>query len=81
MTDSTRTPTSEHHGKAVALAVAAAVGGFLFGFDSSVINGAVDAIEGHFDLAAYDAYLNGRMSDTETPDERFAPALAALPAI
>ncbi|SKC75308.1 sugar porter family MFS transporter [Krasilnikoviella flava] len=38
------------HRKATALATAAAVGGFLFGFDSSVINGAVDAIEGQFDL-------------------------------
>ncbi len=38
------------HRKAVGLALSAAVGGFLFGFDSSVINGAVDAIEGQFDL-------------------------------
>jgi MFS transporter, SP family, sugar:H+ symporter len=38
------------HRKATALAFAAAVGGFLFGFDSSVINGAVDAIEGQFGL-------------------------------
>jgi tryptophan synthase beta chain len=36
---------------------------------------------GHFDLAAYDAYLNGRMVDEETPDSRFAPALAELPTI
>ncbi len=36
--------------RAVGLSVAAAVGGFLFGFDSSVINGAVDSIEGHFEL-------------------------------
>jgi tryptophan synthase beta chain len=36
---------------------------------------------GHFDLAAYDAYLSGRMVDTEVPDERFAPALAELPTI
>ncbi len=36
--------------RAVALSVAAAVGGFLFGFDSSVINGAVDSIQSHFDL-------------------------------
>ncbi|MCU0283449.1 MAG: TrpB-like pyridoxal phosphate-dependent enzyme [Candidatus Nanopelagicales bacterium] len=36
---------------------------------------------GHFDLAAYDAYLNGRMVDEETPDERFAPSLAELPTI
>ncbi|HEY8719697.1 sugar porter family MFS transporter [Pengzhenrongella sp.] len=40
------------HGKAVGLAIAAAVGGFLFGFDSSVINGAVDAIKGEFALSA-----------------------------
>jgi tryptophan synthase beta chain len=36
---------------------------------------------GHFDLAAYDAYLNGRMVDEETPDARFAPSLAELPTI
>lgn len=36
--------------RAVGLSLAAAVGGFLFGFDSSVINGAVDSIEGHFEL-------------------------------
>ncbi|TDE38147.1 sugar porter family MFS transporter [Actinomadura sp. 6K520] len=38
---------------AVLLAAAAALGGFLFGFDSSVINGAVDAIEGDFGLSAF----------------------------
>lgn len=38
--------------KAIGLAVAAAVGGFLFGFDSSVINGAVDAIQGEFGLGS-----------------------------
>ncbi len=36
-----------------ALAIAAAVGGFLFGFDSSVINGAVDAIGEQFGLSAF----------------------------
>lgn len=36
--------------RAIGLSVAAAVGGFLFGFDSSVINGAVDSIESNFDL-------------------------------
>ncbi|GAA1976980.1 sugar porter family MFS transporter [Isoptericola halotolerans] len=40
------------HRKAIALSFAAAVGGFLFGFDSSVINGAVSAIEGQFDLSS-----------------------------
>jgi SP family sugar:H+ symporter-like MFS transporter len=50
---SARPATGKHpsHNKAIGLAVAAAVGGFLFGFDSSVINGAVDAIEGEFSLA------------------------------
>ncbi|WP_127792377.1 sugar porter family MFS transporter [Agromyces sp. LHK192] len=38
--------------KVIALAVAGAVGGFLFGFDSSVVNGAVDAIEHQFELEA-----------------------------
>ncbi|MBE2999498.1 sugar porter family MFS transporter [Nocardiopsis sp. HNM0947] len=32
------------------IAAAAAMGGFLFGYDSSVINGAVDAIQGRFDV-------------------------------
>ncbi|MCK6079486.1 sugar porter family MFS transporter [Microbacterium sp. EYE_5] len=36
--------------RAIGLSVAAAVGGFLFGFDSSVINGAVDSIEQNFEL-------------------------------
>ncbi|MFJ4161397.1 sugar porter family MFS transporter [Microbacterium testaceum] len=36
--------------RAIGLSVAAAVGGFLFGFDSSVINGAVDAVDGNFEL-------------------------------
>lgn len=38
--------------RVTALATAAAVGGFLFGFDSSVINGAVDAIGKEFGLGA-----------------------------
>jgi tryptophan synthase beta chain len=36
---------------------------------------------GHFDLAAYDAFLDGRMTDEEVTDERFAAALADLPAV
>ncbi len=36
---------------------------------------------GHFDLAAYDAFLNGRLVDTEVPDERFAGSLSELPTI
>ncbi|MFF8286551.1 sugar porter family MFS transporter [Streptomyces albus] len=41
------------HGKAIGISIAAAVGGFLFGFDSSVINGAVDALSGHFHMGAF----------------------------
>lgn len=36
--------------KVLALSIAAALGGFLFGFDSSVINGAVKAIDEDFNL-------------------------------
>ncbi len=36
---------------------------------------------GHFDLAAYDAYLNGAMVDEEVSDARFAEALATLPTV
>ncbi|MEV0598654.1 sugar porter family MFS transporter [Streptomyces sp. NPDC050315] len=46
-------PSSGHHGKAVGISIAAAVGGFLFGFDSSVINGAVDSLSSHFELNAF----------------------------
>ena len=42
--------------RAAALSVAAAVGGFLFGFDSSVINGAVSSIEATY---TKDALLTG----------------------
>ena len=60
------------------LAVAGAVGGFLFGFDSSVVNGAVDAIKDEFALSeavtgfavavallgcAAGAYLAGKIAD------------------
>lgn len=34
------------------LAFSGALGGFLFGFDSSVVNGAVDSIQGRFDLSS-----------------------------
>ena len=36
---------------------------------------------GHFDLAAYDAYLGGRMTDEPVSEERFAAALATVPAL
>ncbi len=64
--------------RATVLAVSAALGGFLFGFDSSVINGAVDAVQGEFELgdtligfsvaiallgSAFGAWLGGRLAD------------------
>ena len=64
--------------KVIALAVAGAVGGFLFGFDSSVVNSAVDAVRKQFSLTAsvigfamasaligcaVGAYLAGRLAD------------------
>ncbi len=36
---------------------------------------------GHFDLAAYDAYLGGRMSDEAVTAERLAAGLATVPAL
>ena len=36
---------------------------------------------GHFDMAAYDAYLRGAMVDEDVTDERLAPALAGIPAV
>lgn len=64
--------------RVIGLAVAGAVGGFLFGFDSSVVNGAVDAIASQFALSqavtgfavaiallgcAAGAYLAGKVAD------------------
>ncbi len=66
--------------KVIGLAVAGALGGFLFGFDSSVVNGAVDAIQGQFRLGdaltgftiavallgcAVGAYMAGKIADAK----------------
>jgi SP family sugar:H+ symporter-like MFS transporter len=71
-------PPHPYKNKAIGLAVAAAVGGFLFGFDSSVINGAVNAIEDQFEInpavtglvvaiallgCAFGAWLGGKLAD------------------
>jgi tryptophan synthase beta chain len=36
---------------------------------------------GHFDMAAYDAYLGGTMVDEDVPDSRFAEPLTRLPQV
>ena len=43
---------TEHLGHVVMIAGAAALGGFLFGYDTSVINGGVDAIQQHFNVGS-----------------------------
>lgn len=42
----------EHLGHVVFITAAAAMGGFLFGYDSSVINGAVEAIRDRYDIGS-----------------------------
>ena len=44
--------TDYNTGRVVYLAAVAALGGFLFGFDSAVINGAVDALQSKFDISS-----------------------------
>ncbi|MEO3800501.1 sugar porter family MFS transporter [Nonomuraea sp. B1E8] len=68
----------EHLSHVVFITAAAAVGGFLFGYDSSVINGAVVGIQNHFRVgpvvigfvvaiallgSALGAWMGGRMAD------------------
>jgi len=36
---------------------------------------------GHFDLAAYESYLDGRMVDEDVPDSRFADSMASIPQV
>lgn len=50
---SPRTQDSPATYAVVGFAVVAALGGFLFGFDTSVINGAVDAVQGDYDLSSF----------------------------
>ncbi|GAA3818914.1 sugar porter family MFS transporter [Streptomyces coacervatus] len=47
-----RAARPEHLGRVTFIAAAAAMGGFLFGYDSSVINGAVEAIRGRYDIGS-----------------------------
>jgi SP family sugar:H+ symporter-like MFS transporter len=42
----------DHLGHVIFIAAAAAMGGFLFGYDSSVINGAVEAVRDRYDIGS-----------------------------
>lgn len=69
---------SYHMGHVILITISAAIGGFLFGFDSSVINGANAALRIHFNTSDFDiawavsltllsaaagAYFAGRLAD------------------
>ncbi|HET6861329.1 MAG TPA: sugar porter family MFS transporter [Streptomyces sp.] len=47
-----RTAHPDHLGHIIFITAAAAMGGFLFGYDSSVINGAVEGIRGKYDVGS-----------------------------
>ncbi|CAG7609268.1 sugar porter family MFS transporter [Actinacidiphila bryophytorum] len=47
-----KSPRPEHLGHVIFITAAAAMGGFLFGYDSSVINGAVEAIRDKYDIGS-----------------------------
>jgi SP family sugar:H+ symporter-like MFS transporter len=49
---------SENLGRVILISTAAAIGGFLFGFDSGVINGTVDALQGAFNSDAVGTGFN-----------------------
>lgn len=50
MTDTTSTSDGRLGSKLIAVVITAALGGFLFGFDSSIVNGTVEAIRDQFAL-------------------------------
>ena len=43
---------NKSHGAVIMVSIAAALGGFLFGYDTAVINGTVDAIQAEFGTSA-----------------------------
>jgi SP family sugar:H+ symporter-like MFS transporter len=55
---SLETPGGENLGRVILISTSAAIGGFLFGFDSGVINGTVDALRGAFNSDAVGTGFN-----------------------
>lgn len=55
---SLETPGGENLGRVILISTSAAIGGFLFGFDSGVINGTVDALRDAFDSDAVGTGFN-----------------------
>ncbi|MEE6280361.1 sugar porter family MFS transporter [Georgenia sunbinii] len=51
MTDTA--PTATMNGRILGISLAAAMGGFLFGFDTAVINGAIEAMSADFGLSGF----------------------------
>jgi SP family sugar:H+ symporter-like MFS transporter len=47
-----KVPEEFYTGRAILLATVAALGGFLFGFDTAVVNGTVNAVRDQFELSA-----------------------------
>ena len=60
-------------GRVVLIAAAAALGGFLFGYDTSVINGGVDAIQQHFNV---DTFVTGLVVSSALLGSAVGAALA-----
>jgi len=58
MNNSLNQPTDNNIPRIILLSMVAALGGFLFGFDSGVINGTVDALRGAFDSDAVGTGFN-----------------------
>src|SRR5690625_5671164 len=52
MSDTRETPTPLS-GRIIGISLAAAMGGFLFGFDTAVINGAIDAMSEDFGISGF----------------------------
>ncbi|UZN02531.1 sugar porter family MFS transporter [Cellulomonas sp. S1-8] len=80
MADSAPTVERYHAGRVIMLAAVAALGGFLFGFDTAVVNGTVVAVRAEFGMGAgltgfvvssallgciAGAYLAGRLADRQ----------------